>query len=131
QSPHLAGNEGLEKTLGYLIRYTRACICDLDLYLTILSDRSYHQFALFAFPHGFRRISDEIDQDLLNLHAIDKNLGALRRKLKHGTHTLLARAHKSKRPSLFDKLSHTFHRHLRIATRDEFPKMSDYSSSAQ
>jgi hypothetical protein len=77
--PHAAGFgriERLEEALQDVGRQPRPGVAHHHVGKTgVAPNRRQRQRALFGIAHGLDAVADEVDEDLLDLHLVDQNLG--------------------------------------------------------
>ena len=84
-----------------------------------------------AALHGFDRIADQVEENLLNLHLLHEDGARPRIEAENGFNTLLLGADKGQGAGFFDELIDALRPPLRLAARHEFAQAADDLACAQ
>jgi hypothetical protein len=122
----LGGKEGLKKTLHHVFSEAGSGVGygDFD-HIIGYRGIGYSQFASRGMCHGFKRVTKQVDQDLLDLNPVHQHLVVLRVQIEPNMYALLAGAGETESAGFLDQFGKAFDALLGFAPSHEIAQPPD------
>src|ERR1051326_2128760 len=118
----LGGDEGLEQALGELGRYPRSGIRNGDFDIGVRGERVDSNFLGPATMQRLDGVAEEIDQHLLNLHAVHENRRQIGRQIQVELDVHVAGSDQRQRDGVLHDDIHVLGRAVPLPLLDEVPE---------
>src|SRR6516162_2371440 len=128
----LVGDKGLEELRHQFRRDPGPGVGHADRdHIVVAGCRGNNELASLRRRHGLDRISQQVEQHLLNLHLVDEDQVDGRVKLKPDTNALILGSDQRQGAGLLNEFPDAFHPTLAVAPPHEFAQATDDLSRAQ
>jgi hypothetical protein len=128
----LGGDERLKQARENFLGKAASRVGDPDLdHAFVQQNRFNHELLLRTSVHGFDRIADQIEENLLNLHLFNEDGARPRIEAEDRFNTLLLGADKGQGARFLNELVDALGPPLHLAARNELAQAADDLASAQ